>query len=120
MPRKKINPAQKQINADKERLKQLFTGNDSNTQELIEPLLQNAAFMQAALLQLQKEILDAGMIDEYQNGQNQKGFKISASLQAYNLLVRNYNSVICKLSKYVTVNDDEMDKFLSFQEEYIS
>ena len=116
MARKQISPAQKKIDADKKRLKRLFAGNDSNTQELIEPLLQNAAFMQAALTQLQKEILDAGMIDEYQNGQNQKGFKISANLQAYNQLVRNYNAVICKLSKYVTAEDETLDKFFPFQE----
>ena len=116
MANRQNKKSQKQIEADKERLKNLFSGNDTNTLELLDPLLQNAAFMQAALLQLQKEILAAGMIDEYQNGQNQKGFKISANLQSYNLLVRNYNSVICKLSKYVTVKEDGLDKFIEFQQ----
>ena len=92
----------------------LFSGNDQKTIDLIEPLVQNASFMQYTLKQLQKDILSSGTVDEYRNGEKQTGVKISASVQAYNAMMKNYNVVISKLSKYVNRDDDSIDKWETY------
>lgn len=103
-----------QINEDKDRLLKLFDGNDSATLELLEPLIQNAVFMQYTLRELQKSIIESGYTDDYKNGANQHGVKISANVQAYNSMVKNYNVIISKLAKYVTggSSPDELEEFL--------
>ena len=60
---------------------------------MITPILQNAAFMRVTLEDLQQLILEEGVVDEYQNGENQHGKKQSAALQSYNALVKNYAAV---------------------------
>lgn len=49
--------------------------------------------MEVELEDLEKLISAEGSCDDYQNGKNQKGRKISANLQAYNSLVKSYNMV---------------------------
>ena len=100
---KKIEDAQKQM-------MKLFEGNDENTLALIEPLVQNACFMHYTLQQIQRDILSNGTTDSYQNGREQSGFKISASVQAYNAMVKNYNAVICKLAQYLIESGDKLDE----------
>ena len=62
-------------------------------------LIENASFMYALLYDLQKEIVTYGVIDDYQNGENQSGRKVSAELQAYNNTIKNYTAIIDKLGK---------------------
>ena len=56
--------------------------------------MKNAAFMAVELEDLQETIAAGGATDHYQNGANQSGRKISAALQSYNSLLKNYNGVI--------------------------
>ena len=80
------------------RLKNLFCEVDANQRSMVDPLLQNAAFMKVTLEDLQESILIEGATDIYQNGANQKGMKTSASLQAYNSTMKIYASVIKTLA----------------------
>ena len=48
---------------------------------------------------LQKVINEEGCHDEYKNGNNQYGKKASADLQAYNSLIKNYNSISDRLER---------------------
>ena len=108
----------RKIESAKKNMMKLFKGNDPATLKLIEPLVQNACFMQFTLRQIQQDILACGTVDSYQNGKEQSGFKISASVQAYNAMVKNYNTVINKLSQYVVNDESAGDKFEVFMAEY--
>lgn len=70
-----------------------------NQMAIVEPLIQNAAFMKITLDDLQKSINADGCSEEYMNGANQYGKKASADLQAYNSLIKNYNTVTERLGK---------------------
>lgn len=87
------------VKKEYEKLFDLYKELPGNKLKLLEPLLQNAAFMKVTLEELQTIINDEGTTDEYMNGANQNGRKISANIQAYNSLVKNYNNVIDKLEK---------------------
>ena len=102
--------------ADKEleKLVKLFSPLPENQRTFLQPLLENAAFMRATLDELQIKIRLEGATDEYQNGANQCGVKISAAIQAYNQLMKTYHTLMDKLlAKLPPEADttDELDEF---------
>ena len=84
---------EERIEEELKRISVYFAGIKENERAVIEPLLQNSAFMKVTLDDLQSAINAEGVIDYYQNGANQFGLKQSASLQSYNSLVKNYAAV---------------------------
>jgi hypothetical protein len=100
--------------AELEKLKKLFCGLPENEKLFIQPLLENAAFMRATLDELQIKIRLEGATDEYQNGANQCGVKISAAIQAYNQLMKTYHTLMDKLMAKLPAEKnavDELDEF---------
>ncbi len=83
----------KRIEEELNRIKVYFDDLEENKKAIVDPLLQNAAFMKITLDDLQDLINSEGVIDVYQNGANQNGTKQSATLQSYNSLIKNYASV---------------------------
>lgn len=81
------------------RLKELFDRLPANKRKLVEPLLENAAFMKVELEDLRMIIAESGATETYQNGANQKGQKASAELQAYTALIKQYNTISERLEK---------------------
>ena len=81
------------------RLSKIYNVLPPNTLAIVMPLLENAAFMKVTLDDLQEVINANGCSDDYQNGANQFGKKASADLQAYNSLIKNYNTVSDRLEK---------------------
>ena len=79
-------------------LRKLFEKIPENQKKLVSSLIQNAAFMKATLEDLQVQINENGAIEEYQNGANQGGRKISSEVQAYNAMLKNYHGVINTLT----------------------
>ena len=90
---------EERIKKELNRLKRIYRVLTPNKLAIVTPLLENAAFMKVTLEDLQKIINDNGCSDEYQNGANQFGKKASADLQAYNSLIKNYNTVSDRLEK---------------------
>lgn len=90
---------EERICSELKRISVFFEKIDGNQRAIIQPLLQNAAFMRVTLEDLQEVINSEGVTDEYKNGANQFGVKPSATLQAYNTLVKNYIAVIKTLSQ---------------------
>ena len=88
---------EKRIKKEFERIFAYFTGMKENQRAIITPLVQNAAFMKVALEDLQEEINENGVTEEYKNGENQYGIKQSAALQSYTALIAKYHGVIDKL-----------------------
>lgn len=95
------------INEEFARLKAKYQTLPENQMAIVEPLLQNAAFMKVTLDDLQVIINDEGCSEEYMNGANQYGKKASASLQSYNSLIKNYNTVSERLSKLLPPDKQE-------------
>ena len=112
-------PKEKRINEELARISKLFESIDGNQREAVNPLLQNAAFMKVTLEDLQTQINKDGPTDEYKNGANQHGIKQSATLQAYNSLVKNYASVIKNLAQLLPPEQkktvDRLQQFLTPQ-----
>ena len=74
--------------------------------------------MRVTLDDLQEIIKTEGVVDTYQNGATQSGKKQSATLQSYNALIKNYNTVIKTLinllPKEPTASTEKGDKLLQF------
>lgn len=85
------------INKELDELRQYFTELKENEKRVAEGLIQNSAFMRVTLEDLQNQINENGAVDEYQNGENQYGKKISATIQSYNAVMKNYLAVQKKL-----------------------
>ncbi|HJB41107.1 MAG TPA: hypothetical protein H9945_01245 [Candidatus Gemmiger avicola] len=90
---------EERIKKELNRLKRIYRMLTPNKLAIVTPLLENAAFMKVTLEDLQTIINDNGCSDEYKNGANQFGKKASADLQAYNSLIKNYNTVSDRLEK---------------------
>lgn len=101
--------------AERKSLEKLFRTLPANEREFIQPLLENAAFMRVTLDELQKEIQENGAIENYQNGANQRGVKISANIQAYNQMVKAYHSIMGKLLARLPSTESESDMLNSFR-----
>ena len=70
-------------------------------------MLEEAAFLKVTLEGLRSEIELNGCVDDYQNGANQFGKKISASLQSYNQTLKNYYVLMEKITKMFPVSAQE-------------
>ena len=103
--------------ADKElaRMKKLFQPLPENERMFIQPLLENAAFMRVTLDELQIKIRLEGATDEYKNGANQCGVKISAAIQAYNQLMKTYHTLMDKLMAKLPAEKDPADELDEFR-----
>ena len=103
--------------ADKElaRMEKLFQPLPENERTFIQPLLENAAFMRVTLDELQIKIRLEGATDEYQNGANQCGVKISAAIQAYNQLMKTYHTLMDKLMAKLPAEKDPADELDEFR-----
>lgn len=84
---------EKRIAEELKRISIWFSDMDENQRAVIDPIMQNSAFMKVTLDDLQEIINKEGVVDHYQNGANQYGMKQSATLQSYNALVKNYAAV---------------------------
>lgn len=81
------------------RLEEIYRGLPENKLAIVIPLLENASFMKITLEDLQESINRNGCSEEYKNGENQYGKKAAADLQAYNSLIKNYNTISDRLEK---------------------
>lgn len=82
---------EKRIKEKLDKYKNTYQGLPMDKLIIAMPLMENASFMEVELEDLQEIIKAEGSCDEYKNGANQYGRKISATLQAYNSLVKSYN-----------------------------
>ena len=82
-------------------------------------LIDQASFLRITLDDLQMEIAESGTTDDYQNGSNQSGKKISASLQSYNQTAKLYERIITTLMKYIPTNKEYHPHFAE-ENEYLA
>ena len=94
---------EKRIKQEKDFLLGFFEDATEDKLAIVIPMIENAAFMRVTLDDLQKEVLSGGVVEHYQNGENQSGMKQSAALQAYNALLKSYTNVMKSLYNYMPV-----------------
>ncbi len=100
------------------RLKKIFKDLPEEKYKLAENLIQNIAFMKITLLELQQDILINGAVEEYKNGENQHGRKVSSASQVYNSMIKNYTTCFKALVDLLPRDekeklvDDGFDQFL--------
>lgn len=98
MARKKKNTKADRIAARMLELNELYAELSEEKMKLAKPLMENAAFLEVELEDLQKIISENGTVDSYQNGANQYGKKIGSEVQSYNALLKSYNAINNRLA----------------------
>ncbi len=91
------------IKKEKERLTKIFENMDPNKAKIVEKLIQEAAFQAATLDETREIIKKTGVVEEYQNGANQKGVKKSSAVEVYDKLVNTYSRIIRQLCDMLPV-----------------
>lgn len=76
------------------RLKKILNNLDDDRKKAVEKLLEDAAFMAVTLDETRQIIARDGIIEDYQNGQNQSGHKKSSAVEVYDKLVNTYAKVV--------------------------
>ena len=89
------------------KLKKLFKEIDPDKKKLVERLIENAAFMQVLLMDLQSDISQNGYKEEYKNGENQYGYKRSIAADLYQVTIKNYSAIIKQLSNLLPEPEEE-------------
>ena len=89
-----IDPEKKQklIKKKIKDLNSIFELMPDDNKKLSGDLVQNVAWMAVELTELQMIIHTTGSVEEYHNGAHQSGLKLSAAVQAYNSILKSYNS----------------------------
>jgi hypothetical protein len=89
---------EQKITKEIRRLKKVLRDVDKNLLQTVEPLIRNAAFMSVTLDELQDIINEEGYVDEYQNGENQKGRKQSEPVKIHIAMTRNHAAIMKQLA----------------------
>jgi len=116
MKRKKVLTVDERRNIEEEKLWTALRELSENKKKVVEKTVIDAAFKAIQLEDLHKVIQAEGVIEEYQNGQNQTGRKVSSNVQVYNALDKSYQSQIKILLDALPkeVFKDEDDGFEAF------
>lgn len=101
------------------RLTDIFKEVDSKKQRTIKGLIEESAFMNVTLSELEEDINKNGSIELFKNG-SQEFYKESASVKTYNTMINRYTAAVKELLRLVIENDrgrqgdPDMDEFMNF------
>lgn len=107
-------PNDPEIRAEYKRLLDLYKKAPENKLNLAKKLIARAAFMGVTLDRLEKEIIQNGWEEEYQNGKNQSGKKQSASAALHVSMTKSYGTVIKQLNELLPATNAGGDLFETF------
>ena len=99
---------EKRVKSKQNKLKKIFKGIEENKKNLVSDLIYQASFMSVKLEDLSQFIMENGIKEEYQHGENQFGYKESVESKSYNTLIKNYTNIIKQLCDMLP--DDEKKK----------
>lgn len=110
-----VKDKEKRIKLEVTKMKRVFSELDNEKKkDIVNNLIDNIAFMTITLQDLQSMINEIGCVEEYQNGENQRGFKESTPVRVYNNLIKNYNSVVKLALDQLGANTSEDDALAAF------
>lgn len=92
---------EERITAKQAEIMATLAGADDNKIKMASDLIKQAAFMAVTLEDLADVISEEGVTEEYTNGANQSGRKVSSNATMYKSLIGKYDAVISKLLKLV-------------------
>ena len=104
---------------EEKRLWKALKGLTPEKKKVVEKFVADASFKMVQLQDLHDRIEEEGVVEEYQNGANQSGRKISSYVQVYNAMDKSYQSQIKILldalpkEEKKKVEDDGFDKFVA-------
>ena len=87
------------IKAKRKELLEIFQDLNENELKIAAGLIDQAAFLSVTLEDLAEDISENGTIEEYTNGANQSGRKISSNAKLYSSLIAKYTAITTKLLK---------------------
>lgn len=91
----------KRIKAKRDELLQTFAELSDDEMKIASGLIDQAAFLAVTLEDLAAKIQAEGVTEEYTNGANQSGRKISSNAKAYTSLIGKYTTITTKLLQLV-------------------
>ena len=97
----------KKIKKEINKIKGVFKEMPKNKKEIVERLIENAAFMSITLDELKEDIKKYGVKETYVNGKDQFGFKESIESKTYNTMIKNYLNVIKQLIDFLPKEEQE-------------
>ncbi|PEB56233.1 hypothetical protein CON65_15860 [Bacillus pseudomycoides] len=107
---------EKRIKREMTRLNSLLRNLEPKKKRAVSSLIKNAAFMAITLEDLQEEINEKGVTEQYQNGANQFGIKKSSAVEVYNTMIKNHVQVMKQLTDLLPKEppNSESDGFEEF------
>lgn len=123
MARKKTLSVDERRKIEEDKLWNALEELSDNKKKVVEKTVIDAAFKAIQLEDLHKVIQEEGVIEEYQNGSNQSGRKVSSNVQVYNSLDKSYQSQIKLLLDALpkepvkSENDDGFEAFVMSRDE---
>jgi len=98
------------------RLNKVFANLPKEKLNTAASLIRNAAFMTITLDDLQATMNEQGVVDKYQNGENQWGYKKSPQVEIYNTMIKNHLAIIKQLCDLLPDSQDKSaaDELMDF------
>lgn len=94
----------KLIQAEVDKLNDIFHFLPEDKKKLCEGLIQNAAFMKVTLEELQADVVEHGAMISCQSGNGFKTIKDNPAQKAYATMISRYSSIIDQLESYLPSN----------------
>lgn len=110
--KKPIRTSKKKKDSFLDEMKKIYSDLSPEKRLVCFGMLEEAAFLKETLSKLRQEINEEGYTDEYKNGENQYGRKVSATLQSYNATLKNYYVLMEKLMRMFPLKEEQMDELL--------
>ena len=111
--------AKEEIQKEKERLKKHILSLPDAIQNINEGLLEMAAFNKVVSEYLEEYILEYGVKEQYINGKDQTGYKDSIEFKSYNIITKNYLSIMRIMNTLLSnTKEEEEDPLGAFDNEY--
>ena len=89
-----LKDKQKRVRTKLTKLNKIFKSIPDDRKTVVVDLINNVAFIAVELEDLQELIQTRGMVEKYQNGETQWGYKPSSAAQVYNATLKSYNTSI--------------------------
>lgn len=124
----KLTQSQKDIKKEEKRIIKYLQNKaiDKDKLNIALDLIKDIAYMTVKTAELKQDVDTYGMVEEYQNGANQKGRKKSACFEAYLNITKQKSALIKQLTDLLpdeglykpatpAETEDDFDKFLSLR-----
>lgn len=109
---------EKRIDAERKRLNTLFKNIDKRKRNVVQGLIERAAFMRVSLADLEEDINENGFVEQFSQGNQEPYERKRPAADQYNTMSTNYSKVIKQLSDLLPkevggISDDGFESFVN-------